>query len=70
MQGIAKDLIQHSKHEARNRGISFLYVHVVLANKAARQLYAACNFSVEQQESASFARSLNRPQREILLYKL
>lgn len=70
MQGIASAMIEHAKLEARRQGIAFLYVHVVLSNAAACQLYAASNFSVEQQETASFAHSLNRPQRKLLLNQL
>ncbi|KAK9828182.1 hypothetical protein WJX74_002235 [Apatococcus lobatus] len=69
-QGIAQDLIQHAKGEARGRGVAFLYVHVVPSNEAARNLYLASGFSVENQESVAFARSLNRLPREILLHEL
>ena len=63
-------MIQHAKLEARQRGVAYLYVHVVPSNMAARGLYTACGFTVEQQESAAFTRKLNRPQREILLHQL
>ena len=70
MQGIAQKLIQHAKLVAQQRDVAFLYVHVVPSNEPARNLYIACDFSVETQESAAFARSLNRPPREILLHAL
>jgi ribosomal protein S18 acetylase RimI-like enzyme len=69
LQGIAKRLIDASAEFALSKGVTHLYTHVIADNAAAVGLYVQqCQFLVEQEESESFARALNRPRR-LLLYQ-
>ena len=65
-QGVAKQLVAAAFQDARLAGVQHLYVHVERENEAAHRLYLDCSFSLEQEESANAARSLNRPRRLLL----
>jgi ribosomal protein S18 acetylase RimI-like enzyme len=68
-QGIAQVLIRDAAARAAVAGVTSLYVHVVADNVAARRLYEAERFQVEQEEGEDMARKLNRPRR-LLLHRL
>lgn len=68
--GIAKKLIEDACEVAYSQGVKHMYVHVVGNNTAAKKLYEdKCGFELEQSESATVARTLNRPKR-LLLHRL
>jgi len=68
-RGVAAALIKAAESKVIEEGeVTDLYVHVVFENRAAVELYRRCGFEVEQEESESIARSLNRPRR-LLLHK-
>lgn len=70
-QGIAQALIREAVRRATAAGVSDLYVHVVADNIPARCLYEKrCGFLMEQEESESMARALNRPRRLLLRQSL
>lgn len=50
----------------KERGVSHLYVHVVVDNTAARALYSGCGFDVEKEESADAARKRQHGRRLLL----
>lgn len=69
-KGVAAALIKAAENKVIEEGeVTDLYVHVVWDNGAAVELYRGCGFEVEQEESESVARSLNRPRR-LLLHKV
>ncbi len=70
-QGVAAALIEAGAAHVRAAGARELYVHVIAANAAGVQLYAArCGFAQEQAESEGIARALNRPARLLLRRRL
>lgn len=66
LQGVAKWLVSAAESIARERGVSHMYVHVVMDNAAARALYSACGFDVERKESADAARKRQHGRRLLL----
>lgn len=53
-----------------NSGVSDLYVHVVVDNTSARQLYEKAGFIYENEETVKDARSMSRPRRYLLRAQL
>lgn len=64
--GLGYALIAKAKEIACDWGITDLYVHVAVDNKAAKRLYEKCGFVYENEEPAWQARFLNRPRRYLL----
>lgn len=64
--GLGYALISKSKEVAREWGITDLYVHVAVDNKAAQKLYEKSGFVYENEEPAWQARFLGRPRRFLL----
>lgn len=64
--GLGYTLISKSKEVAREWGITDLYVHVSVDNKAAQKLYEKSGFVYENEEPAWQARFLGRPRRFLL----
>ena len=50
----------------KERGVSHVYVHVVVNNTAARALYTGCGFTVEKEEGADVARKRQHGRRLLL----
>ena len=66
-RGVAQALMLHAEQEAIKAGVRHLYVHVVHDNGPAVQLYRqTLGFGLESEESAAFARTLERPRRLLL----
>ena len=66
LQGVARRLIEAAESLAKERGLSHMYVHVVIDNEAAQALYSGCGFEVEREESADAARKRQHGRRLLL----
>ncbi|XP_073003495.1 GCN5-related N-acetyltransferase 7, chloroplastic isoform X1 [Typha latifolia] len=64
--GLGFSLVAKSKEIACEWGITDLYVHVAVDNKAAQKLYQKSGFIYEDEEPAWRARFLGRPRRFLL----
>lgn len=64
--GLGYALVAKSKEVAREWGITDLYVHVAVDNKAAKKLYEKSGFVYENEEPAWQSRFLGRPRRFLL----
>ncbi|CAM6093618.1 unnamed protein product [Calypogeia fissa] len=69
-RGVGLLLMQYVKKTVKLWGISDLYVHVVVDNISARQLYEKAGFIYEKEEAVKDARSMCRPRRYLLRTQL
>eukprot|EP00201_Polytomella_parva_P003371 CAMPEP_0175087080 /NCGR_PEP_ID=MMETSP0052_2-20121109/29628_1 /TAXON_ID=51329 ORGANISM="Polytomella parva, Strain SAG 63-3" /NCGR_SAMPLE_ID=MMETSP0052_2 /ASSEMBLY_ACC=CAM_ASM_000194 /LENGTH=177 /DNA_ID=CAMNT_0016359379 /DNA_START=460 /DNA_END=993 /DNA_ORIENTATION=+ len=54
-RGLAAALMERAEHDAKAKGVHYLYVHVELGNSVARKFYERIEFRIEKEEKASSA---------------